>query len=167
MAKTKTRISPWAENRIEEIRKVIEQRKIGILATRRKSEGWRTLRSRDTWIKALTKFPNPNSKFQTVTSLHYDCHYTRLRLTERWTWERYAKLAYFLRMTPCELASFVLLPHSMVLNYQRTGRLPRSCARPIALILTLIEAYLMGRYAPKDVITDPFPKAPDGLPQNP
>lgn len=102
--------------------------------------------------------PNLGSDGQTPASLAIDIHYTRLMLIERWTWERFVKLCHFLKMTSCEVASLVLLPHKNLPAYQLKNILPmhRAHAASVALNLTLLEAYLM-RGLTKDVIENPFP----------
>lgn len=104
------------------------------------------------------RLPNEGSAGQTPASLRIDVHYMRLMLVERWTWERFAKLCLFLRMTDCEVASLVLLPHRYVERYRSTNALPlsRAHAESVALSLTLLEAYLM-RGLTEDVIENPFP----------
>lgn len=102
--------------------------------------------------------PNAGSKGQTPASLAIDIHYARLMLIERWTWERFVKLTLFLKMTSCEVASLVMLPHSSLPAYQLKNILPlhRAHASAVALNLTLLEGYLM-RGLTKDVIVNPFP----------
>lgn len=104
------------------------------------------------------RLPNEGSAGQTPASLAIDIHYLTLMLVERWTWERFAKLCLFLKMTDCEVASLVLLPHKYVARYRETNVLPlsRAHAESVALSLTLLEAYLM-RGLTEDVIEQPFP----------
>lgn len=104
------------------------------------------------------RLPNLGSKGQTPASLAIDVHYGNLLLVERWDWERYVKLCTFLKMTACEVASLVMLPHAAVEKYQRKNILPmkRAHASSVALNLTLLEAYLM-RGLTDDVISNPFP----------
>lgn len=102
--------------------------------------------------------PNEGSKGQTPASLAIDVHYATLMLVERWNWERFVKLCTFLKMTSCEVASLVMLPHSKLVAYQLRNVLPlhRAHASSVALSLTLLEAYLM-RGLTEDVIENPFP----------
>lgn len=63
-------------------------------------------------------------------------------------------------MTPYELASLVRIPHKAIASFQRRGSLPletNSFSRPAALLLTILEGYLVGKYS-NDVITNPFPE---------
>lgn len=107
---------------------------------------------------APKRLPNEGSNGQTPASLAIDVHYAKLMLVERWNWERFVKLCTFLKMTDCEVASLVLLPHRALVGYKLMNRLPliRSHASSVALSLTLLEAYLM-RGLTKDVIESPFP----------
>lgn len=89
-----------------------------------------------------------------------DMHWSNMRLPERWTWERYVRLCKFLNYTPYELASFALIRHDCIEKYQRTNRFPAINGNAAALVLTLIEAYVMARWT-NDVIEKPFPKLPD------
>lgn len=84
-------------------------------------------------------------------------HYAQLLLVERWTWDRFNRLCAFLRITPAELASTVMLPHRSLASFERSNRVPTHSARPVALLLTLLEAHCCGAMT-KDVIANPFPK---------
>ena len=108
--------------------------------------------------KYVPRLLNPNSEGQTPASLMIDVHYMNLFLVERWTWERYAKLCLFLKMTSYEVASLVRLPHRSIPAYKLRNTLPlyAAHAEAVALILTLLESYLM-RGLTKDVIENPFP----------
>lgn len=59
-------------------------------------------------------------------------------------------------MTSAEVASLCLLPHSRVEEYHLRTRLTGDNARPVAMLLTLIELHAMGAYT-NDVVTAPFP----------
>lgn len=102
--------------------------------------------------------PNLGSKYQTAASLAIDIHYMNLMLVQRWDWARYVKLCTFLRMTACEVASLVLLPHKAVEKYERKNILPLrpAHASSVALNLTLLEAFLM-RGLTEDIVSNPFP----------
>lgn len=104
------------------------------------------------------RLPNEGSPGQTPASLAIDVHWAKLMLVKRWDWERFVKLCQFLKMTDCEVASLVMLPHSKILPYKHRNLLPLSAAHAesVALNLTLLEAYLM-RGLTEDVITNPFP----------
>ena len=106
----------------------------------------------------LPRLANPGSDGQTPASLVIDIHYMNLLLVERWTWERYVKLCHFLRMTSHEVASLVRLPHRSLASYQYRNTLPLSVAHAeaVALLLTLLESYLM-RGLTEDIIEQPFP----------
>ncbi len=109
-------------------------------------------------VDYLPPLPNKGSVGQTPASLAIDGHYANLLLVERWDWERYVRLTNFLRLTPHELASLVLLPHRYLDEYASKNGLPMAYnfARPIAMLLTLVEAQVTGHLT-KDVIEDPFP----------
>jgi hypothetical protein len=106
----------------------------------------------------VAPLPNMGSTGQTPASLAIDIHYAKLLLVERWTWERFVRLCHFLKMTSCEVASLVLLPHRHMAEYQRRNTLPllRPHAASVALSLTLLEAYLM-RGLTDDVVPNAFP----------
>lgn len=108
--------------------------------------------------RAVKSLPNENSTGQTPASLMIDVHYAKLRLVERWDWARFVKLCTFLRMTDCEVASLVLLPHKKLAEYQKRNTLPLTAphASSVALNLTLLEAFLM-RGLTNDVVSNPFP----------
>lgn len=107
----------------------------------------------------IPDLPNQGSPLQTPSTLLIDVHYAKLLLVERWTWERFNRMCAFLRISPAELASAVLMPHKMLETYQRNNRIPNrfGSARPIALLLTLLESHCC-RQMTKDVIENPFPK---------
>ncbi len=103
--------------------------------------------------------PNAGSKNRTPASVAIDGHYAGLLLVERWNWDRFARLCSFAAMTAEEVASIVMMPHAWISGYRETKTLPDSmCARPIALLLTILEAHWIGTLKPSDVIADPFPK---------
>lgn len=103
--------------------------------------------------------PNRDSPLSTPSSKLLDLHYANLLLIERWSWDRYIKLCEFLKMTPAELASLVLMPHAWLERYEDQNMLDYGLAKgslAVALILTLIEAHTM-QTVTKDVILNPFP----------
>lgn len=113
------------------------------------------------WKKKVMYVPtlaNQDSRGQTPSSLMIDIHYMNLMLVERWDWSRFARLCEFLKMTSCEVASLVRLPHRLVEAYKEGNILPlrQAHAESIALTLTLLEAYLM-RGLSDDIIDQPFP----------
>lgn len=105
---------------------------------------------------AEPNLPNERSHGQTTASLLIDVHYGKLFLVERWNWDRFIRLCSFLKMTPCEVASLVLMPHSDVALYERNNRLISLRARPIAMLLTLLEAHVC-RGMTDDIIENPYP----------
>lgn len=104
----------------------------------------------------IPRLPNEGSKHQTPASLMIDSHYAKSRVVERWSWERYVRLCQFLRMTPWEVASIVMLSHNAVETFHRRGRLSGTGYRAVALVLTLLEAHVMAAWT-DDVIRNPFP----------
>lgn len=113
-------------------------------------------RSDDPWTQI--QLPNAGSKLATPASLKIDLHYARLRIWERWDWERFVRLAKFLQITPVELASLACLPHRDLENFQKRNRLFIARRKNVAaaLVLTLIEAHCCTAFT-KDVLENPFP----------
>lgn len=116
--------------------------------------------------------PNENSPHNTPASVLIDAHYHTLQLTKRWTWFRYVRLCNLLKMTPYEMASLVMLSHKSIAVFEQFKVLPQAKARPVALVLTMLEAHILGE-ASHDVIKNPFPNLnaalqpktpPDALP---
>lgn len=104
--------------------------------------------------------PNKDGPHQTPASLSIDVHYLQLQIVRRWNWDRFHRLAAFLRLTHGELASMICLPHSHLAGIQKRNIFPG----PAALLLTLLEAQTLSKFS-KDIIIDPFPHAPSGNPQ--
>lgn len=104
----------------------------------------------------IPPMPNQDSRHQTPASLMIDTHYAQLRLMERWTWDRYVRLCQFLRMTPWEVASLVMLRHGSIDTFRRKGRLSIQGHRAAALVLTILEAHVMREWT-SDVIENVFP----------
>lgn len=103
--------------------------------------------------------PNAGSKFATPASLKTDLHYEKLGIYQRWTWDRFLRLATFLKITPYELGSLACVTHSQVEVLRNTNRLKLNGPgknRPGALVLTLLETYCCRMYT-KDIIESPFP----------
>ena len=105
-------------------------------------------------MKTQKLTPNHYSKFQTPGSLQIDLHYADLQVVRRWTWERFHRLASFLRLTYGELASLICLPHGQLKGVQARNYFPG----PAALLLTLLEAQVMAAYS-NDIISNPFPSS--------
>lgn len=102
--------------------------------------------------------PNAGSKHRTPASVAIDGHYAGLLLVERWNWGRFVQLCKFISMTPHEVASIVMMPHRWIPMYEERKTLPDiDGRRPVALLLTLFEAHVMGAMT-SDVIRNPFPK---------
>lgn len=99
---------------------------------------------------------NFGSPHQTPASLMIDTHYHGLQLVERWTWTRYARFCAFLKMTPYEVASLVLMRHSAVEGFRQYNRLTGHNNRATALLLTLLEAHMCKDWS-VDIIENPFP----------
>ena len=106
----------------------------------------------------LPRLPNIGSPGQTPASLAIDAHYLNLDLIRLWNWEHFVRLCHFLKMTDCEVASLVLLPHKDLAAYRERNLLPLKYphALSVALTLTLLETYLM-RGLTEDLILNPFP----------
>lgn len=113
----------------------------------------------------VPSLPNAGSKRQTPNTLRIDVHYANLLLVERWTWDRFNRLAAFLQISHAELASAVTLPHRYLENYERTNRIPNrdGNGRALALLLTLLESHCCGEWT-NDVIRNPFPDLNDAQP---
>lgn len=104
------------------------------------------------------RLPNEGSELQTPTTLQIDLHYSRLRVWERWSWERFVRLCNFLNLTPPELASIACIPHNQLKLFQRRNRIMQTHSpnRAAALVLTILEAHCTKAFT-KDVIEEPFP----------
>lgn len=102
--------------------------------------------------------PNAGAKTQTPASLNVDLHYAKLKIYERWDWNRYVRLAAFLKLTPHELGSIACLTHRQIDGFQQSNRLKQGGAkdRAGAMVLTLIEAHVTKAYS-NDVVENPFP----------
>lgn len=104
----------------------------------------------------VRKPPNSFSDQRTPTTILFDTHYAQLRLVERWTWERFARLSSFLTMTPAELASMAGMSHGLLESWKRSNMLPGHGRLPQAIILTLLEARVLDQWS-TDIIPNPFP----------
>lgn len=100
----------------------------------------------------IDTLPNRGSPHRTPASLHLDIHYAKLRIRERWNWERYCRLAAFLRYTPYELGSLCCIPHVAISRAEMTNQFTPTAA----LVLTLLEAHFCTAFT-KDIIEQPFP----------
>lgn len=109
-------------------------------------------------IGYIPPLPNEGSKLQTANTLRIDVHYANLLLVERWTWDRFNRLAAFLQISHAELASAVTLPHRYLDRYASSNRIPNrdGNGRAIALLLTLLETHCCSEWT-NDVIRNPFP----------
>jgi hypothetical protein len=101
-------------------------------------------------------FQTFNPKAQTLGSRRIDLHYAKLGLPKRWTWRRFTDLCSFLRVTPEEMASTILLPHSHLPGCFKRNAFPG----PAALLLTLIEANVMKGLS-ADIIENPIASLSD------
>lgn len=117
------------------------------------------MRRRSSAFGELPKFPNETSSHNTPACLIIEEHYGRLQLSVRWTWERYARLCQFLNMTPWEVASLAMIPHTSIARFREDNRLNGFGCRSQLLLLTLLEAHVCGQMS-GDVIANPFPKLP-------
>jgi hypothetical protein len=119
-------------------------------------------------IGYLPSLPNEGSKLQTPNTLRIDVHYANLLLAERWTWDRFNRLAAFLQISHAELASAVTLSHRSLEKYESTNRIPNrdGNGRAIALLLTLLESHVCGEWT-NDVIANPFPDLNNAQPPSP
>ncbi len=104
----------------------------------------------------VPSLPNKDSTGQTPSSLYIDCHYANLLLVETWTHPRFVRLCQLLKMTPCEVASLVMMPHRVLPAFERENILKCQGARPITLLLTIIENQLLSSSL-ADSIPNPFP----------
>jgi hypothetical protein len=104
----------------------------------------------------LRPLPNEGSPHRTPASIIYDLHWANLRLVERWDWARFARLSTFLRHTPYELGSLVMMSHQAVDSLRRYNNIRTHGARQVALTLTLLEAHLLAGWR-NDIIENPFP----------
>lgn len=106
--------------------------------------------------------PNFGSAYATPSSRLTDAHYVKLNLLNRWTWERFQRLANYLKLTPYELGSIACVPHEVVERWKLRSVIPLSAAQgaySIALVLTVLEGHLIGDLY-HDVIQNPFPSIP-------
>ncbi len=101
----------------------------------------------------MNLLPNKGSPHQSPSSLLIDVHYAKLNLVRRWNWDRFHRLAAFLRLTHGELASLVCIQHSHLNGIQRRNVFPG----PAALLLTLLEAQVLAKCS-NDIIPQPFPQ---------
>jgi hypothetical protein len=102
--------------------------------------------------------PNSGSPNGSPRSAIIDAYYARLLLVDRWTWNRFCRLATFLKLTHYELASLALIPHLYVKKWEDEYIFPvkNKSAYAHAMILTLIESNVLDNYT-KDVVKQPFP----------
>lgn len=114
--------------------------------------------------------PNAGRPTQTPASLNIDLHYAKLHVWERWTFDRYVRLAKFLNLTLYELASLACLDHRQIPILENRNRLFKGGARDRsgALVLTLLEAFVCKQHT-NDIVADVFPdlNTAHGNPSNP
>lgn len=103
--------------------------------------------------------PNERSPKTTPASLKIDLWYCDLKIWERWTWPRFAKLATFLSLTAEELASVVGFPHNQIPAFQEHNHLFIGTQRALstAMLLTILEAHFL-KHLSKDVVENLFPE---------
>lgn len=113
-------------------------------------------KSADPW-KAI-RLPNAGSELQTPASLKLDLHFEGIRVWQRWDYERFIRLATFLKLTPGELASTACVPHRALAALEKRNRLYNggSPDRAAALVLTLLEHHVASAYT-KDTVANAFP----------
>lgn len=104
----------------------------------------------------MERLPNYGQPTQTTATKLIDFHYSNLLLVRRWTWDRYVRLAAYLKMTEYELASLATLTHKEVPKFRRENRITRSHAQSVCLILTILEHHVAGQMA-MDTVANPFP----------
>ncbi len=104
------------------------------------------------------RLPNAGEKTQTPASLKIDLWYHQLNIYDRWTWERFQRLAEFLRVTPYELGSIVCITHKQVDHYRLRNKLMDGANqnRSAALVLTLLETFCCKAYT-NDIVENIFP----------
>lgn len=100
----------------------------------------------------IDTLPNRGSIHRTPASLHIDLHYAKLQIRERWNWERYCRLAAFLKYTPYELGSLCCIPHTKVTLAEKYNQFSPTAA----LVLTMLEAHFCHDFL-YDAIQHPFP----------
>lgn len=112
--------------------------------------------ARDLWSEA--KLPNAGSEHATTASLKIDLHYAHLQIWERWSWERFVRLAKFLQLTLPELASIACIPHDQLPRFEERNRIMQSHApnRAAALVLTVLEHHVCKDFT-KDTVENSFP----------
>ena len=110
----------------------------------------------DEWIDL--ELPNRNSDIQTPASLKIDLRYAKLQIYDRWTYDRFVRLATFLNLTAGELASLACIPHRSLPVFERRNRLKIGLCKNYgsAFLLTLIEAHVCREWT-HDIIANPFP----------
>lgn len=111
-------------------------------------------------IRALPSIlPNSGSPNATPASLKIDLHYAKREVFTRWNYERFLRLAAFLRLTPYELGSLAGIPHREVdafraANVLVDGRSRRNYAATI--LLTNFEWHACKAFT-DDVVKDIYP----------
>lgn len=113
------------------------------------------------WIDL--ELPNRDSDIQTPASLKIDLRYAKLQIYDRWTYDRFVRLATFLNLTAGELASLACIPHRSLPTFERRNRLKVGPGKNYgsAFLLTLIEAHVCREWT-HDIIANPFPDLSGG-----
>jgi len=102
--------------------------------------------------------PNRGSTNQTPASLQIDLHYAKNEIYTRWNYERFLRLAAFLKLTPYELGSLACIPHRHVDQFRDCNVLKAGRSRnyAAALVLTILEAHVCKAFT-DDIVENPFP----------
>jgi len=108
---------------------------------------------------------NPDET-STPGSLQVDAHYARMGIKSVWDKPRILRLCGWLRVTPHELASLLLVAHRDMDGWLGKGRIPG----PVCLLLSLLENHVARGFVhdpvPQEGPIVPFEKLTDGKPQN-
>lgn len=104
----------------------------------------------------MERLPNDGESTQTTATKLIDLHYANTLLVRKWTWDRYVRLAAYLKMTEFELASLATLTHREVPRFKHQNRITRHNPHAVCLVLSLIEHHVAGLVAMD--AANPFPK---------
>lgn len=103
--------------------------------------------------------PNSGSKNATPASLKIDLHYAKREIFTRWNYERFLRLAAFLRLTPYELGSLAGIAHKDVDAFRAANVLVDCRSRrhfAAAILLTNFEWHACKAFT-DDVVKDLYP----------
>lgn len=103
--------------------------------------------------------PNHGSKNATPASLKIDLHYAKRDIFTRWNFERFLRLAAFLKLTPYELGSLAGIAHKDVDLFREANVLVDFRNRrhyAAAILLTNFEWHATKAFT-DDVVNDVFP----------